>query len=408
MASWKRVITTSDDSNYKNSNIQEATSSARGGVKIGYTESGKNYPVELDNGQMYVNVPWSDTNTNTFRTIDVTDGSNSSTLAASETLELKAGNNVSLTEADGLVTISATDTNTDTNTFRTVQVDTSGDGNVNNTLGSTETLRFKKGSNITLAESGGIITISATDTNTNTFRTIDVTDGSNSSTLGATETLELKAGNNVSLTEADGLVTISATDTNTDTNTNQLTTFQVEDGDGTEVTISHNKEWKFVEGGGININWSDTSHGSDTDPYDLSFNVDATVVRTTGTQTIGGDKTFSGDITFSGNTTTVNTETINLADNVIKINSNEDGTPSQSGGMEIERGTRTNTYLQWNEGDLQWEARVQGSSSNDTTGYVGRVALIEIDGVNAKVNGSLAQTGAMYINSGTGSIYIYS
>ena len=76
--------------------------------------------------------------------------------------------------------------------------------------------------------------------------------------------------------------------------------------------------------------------------------------------------------------------------------------------MEIERGSRTNTYMQWNEGDLQWEARVQASSSNDTTGYIGKVALFEIDGVLNKVNGSIAETGAMYINSGTGSIYIYS
>lgn len=40
-----------------------ATSSVRGGVKIGYTASGKNYPVQLSNEQMYVNVPWTDTNT---------------------------------------------------------------------------------------------------------------------------------------------------------------------------------------------------------------------------------------------------------------------------------------------------------------------------------------------------------
>ena len=35
--------------------------SNRGGFKIGYSENGKNYPVELDSEQMYVNVPWSDT-----------------------------------------------------------------------------------------------------------------------------------------------------------------------------------------------------------------------------------------------------------------------------------------------------------------------------------------------------------
>ena len=41
-----------------------ATSTALGLVKVGYTESGKNYPVELDaDDKMFVNVPWTDTNT---------------------------------------------------------------------------------------------------------------------------------------------------------------------------------------------------------------------------------------------------------------------------------------------------------------------------------------------------------
>ena len=70
-----------------------------------------------------------------------------------------------------------------------------------------------------------------------------------------------------------GITSATETVTNTDTNTNQLTTFQLEDGDGTEVTISHGKEVKFVEGGGIDINWTDTSNGSDSDPYDLTFTV---------------------------------------------------------------------------------------------------------------------------------------
>ena len=51
--------------------------------------------------------------------------------------------------------------------------------------------------------------------------------------------------------------------------------FVLEDGDGTEVQITKDKEVKFVEGGGLNINWTDTSTGSNNDPYDLTFTVNA-------------------------------------------------------------------------------------------------------------------------------------
>ena len=38
-----------------------AANGTRGGVQIGFTENGKNYPVELASEKMYVNVPWTDT-----------------------------------------------------------------------------------------------------------------------------------------------------------------------------------------------------------------------------------------------------------------------------------------------------------------------------------------------------------
>jgi hypothetical protein len=44
--------------------IPQASSSALGGIKIGYSDDGRNYAVELDSsGKAYVNVPWTDTNT---------------------------------------------------------------------------------------------------------------------------------------------------------------------------------------------------------------------------------------------------------------------------------------------------------------------------------------------------------
>lgn len=52
--------------NANNYSLPVATSSVRGGIKIGYTKSGKNYPVELSNEQAYVNVPWEDTTYSVF------------------------------------------------------------------------------------------------------------------------------------------------------------------------------------------------------------------------------------------------------------------------------------------------------------------------------------------------------
>lgn len=46
-----------------NTKYNEATADTLGLVKIGYASNGKNYAVLLANGKMYVNVPWTDSNT---------------------------------------------------------------------------------------------------------------------------------------------------------------------------------------------------------------------------------------------------------------------------------------------------------------------------------------------------------
>ena len=46
---------------FNNYSLPLAASGTRGGVKIGYTSSGKNYAVQLSDEKMYVNVPWTDT-----------------------------------------------------------------------------------------------------------------------------------------------------------------------------------------------------------------------------------------------------------------------------------------------------------------------------------------------------------
>jgi hypothetical protein len=79
--------------------------------------------------------------------------------------------------------------------------------------------------------------------------------------------------------------------------------------------------------------------------------------------TVSGNLIVSGDLTVSGTTTTVNTETINLADNIITLNSNYTGSsPSENGGIEVERGTVTNVALRWNETTDIWELTKDGSN----------------------------------------------
>ena len=124
-----------------------------------------------------------------------------------------------------------------------------------NTLASSETLAFTAGSNVTITESNGAVTIASTDTNTNTQLTqeqvedfvngvivagTNITktydDSAGTLTIASTgktqEEIEdivanlVVAGSNVSKTydDASGTLTIASTDTNT-----QLTTEQVED-----------------------------------------------------------------------------------------------------------------------------------------------------------------------------------
>ena len=120
------------------------------------------------------------------------------------------------------------------------------------------------------------------------------------------------------------------------------------------VTTSGSLAVAVASGGGITVNAND-------------IELDNTVVRTTGTQTVGGGKTFediiiSGNLTVNGTTTQVNTETLTVDDNIIILNNNESGTPSEDSGIEVERGTSTNVKLQWDESADVWQFTNDGST----------------------------------------------
>jgi hypothetical protein len=77
------------------------------------------------------------------------------------------------------------------------------------------------------------------------------------------------------------------------------------------------------------------------------------------------DMVVSGNLTVQGTQTTISTETLTVDDNLIVLNNNEAGTPSEDAGIEIERGTSTNVKLQWDEGTDKWQVTENGSSFYD-------------------------------------------
>jgi hypothetical protein len=78
-------------------------------------------------------------------------------------------------------------------------------------------------------------------------------------------------------------------------------------------------------------------------------------ITTTGNATVGGSLSVTGDLTVSGSVTTINTEEIKLADNVIVLNSNYAGaTPTENAGISVNRGTAGAKSFEWNETSDKW------------------------------------------------------
>jgi hypothetical protein len=86
-----------------------------------------------------------------------------------------------------------------------------------------------------------------------------------------------------------------------------------------------------------------------------------------GTVTIDDDLVVSGNLTVSGTTTTLNTETLAVEDNIIVLNSGITGSPSTNAGVEIERGTSTNVVFRWNESTDKWQVTENGTDYYDVT-----------------------------------------
>ena len=92
---------------------------------------------------------------------------------------------------------------------------------------------------------------------------------------------------------------------------------------------------------------------------------------------------MGGNLTVNGTTTTVNSNTVNIGDNIIVLNSDETGTPSQNAGFEVERGTEDNVSFLWNETDDRWTTNgkdlVASTFIGNVTGQVSTLSNHDTD-----------------------------
>ena len=273
-----------------------ATSSVLGLVKIGYTENGKNYPVELDNDQMFVNVPWvNDDTTYTAGTGLSLSGTtfnanvvNNATTQAPQSITTTA-NRLYQVETDDqnnlVVNVPWVDTDTDTTNWN-FKVDS----NTAENISAGETLTFASGTNVTLGQSGNTITISSTDTDTNNYVTGASVTGTTTKTLTLTR---------------QGLGDLTAQWTDIDTNT-QRTDEEIRDvaaaqwvnGTNTTVVVDDNANT-------IKINATNTN--------DVDYINAASFNTSNGVLTLSGVGNAGATVDLDGRYLTSYTETDTLA-----------------------------------------------------------------------------------------------
>jgi hypothetical protein len=88
------------------------------------------------------------------------------------------------------------------------------------------------------------------------------------------------------------------------------------------------------------------------------------------TLTVNANASFSNNVTISGNlivsgtTTYVNTATLNVADNIVTLNADITGAtaPTESAGIEINRGSSANVTMRWNESNDIWDLTEDGTN----------------------------------------------
>ena len=206
----------------------------------------------------------------------------------------------------------------------------------------------------------------------------------------------LSGGTGVTYNNSTGVIAIGqAVETTSDVTFNSVTTTGVGDFDSLVVSndsiqasllitsnvLTHKLATGNVvirgAGGGV-VDFQSPTVGLDT--FSSRFTTDAIEINGNRIQTIvsssdleldanGGGQVrvltqlvVDGDLVVNGTTTTVDSTTVNIADNIITLNSNVTGAPTLNAGIEVNRGNSLTTALRWNESVDKWEATEDGTS----------------------------------------------
>lgn len=78
--------------------------------------------------------------------------------------------------------------------------------------------------------------------------------------------------------------------------------------------------------------------------------------------TIANNLTVTGNLVVNGTETIINTEELKVEDNIITLNSNVTGVPLTNAGIEINRGSSSDTSVIWNESTDRWTFTNDGTT----------------------------------------------
>jgi hypothetical protein len=113
------------------------------------------------------------------------------------------------------------------------------------------------------------------------------------------------------------------------------------------------------------------------------------------------DVTITGNLTVSGTTVSVDVESVIIADNILILNSNVTGSPTENAGIEIERGTSTNVSIRWNESTDTWQYTNNGADFYNISSIIENSVTLGTHTVGEYVENITSGTGVT-ISDGTG------